>query len=909
MIARDYRKYIFLLSKFVFILSANSAHAASPLEAAPCCLPKDVVPLSYKVHIVPPPDAMSPDQAGKTITFAGDAEILVDVRKPTNSISFNVLDLTFDKADVTIDGETAAGLSFVKDQSLAKVELSRELSPGQHRLVIRYKGLIVPQPHGIYYVDYGTRAGKRRMLVTQFEATDARRMFPSWDEPVFKAAVTLSVELPKGVRAVSNMPVASEEPTASGMNKITFAPTPKMSTYLAALIAGDIDFVEQKLGGIDVRVYAPSERKEQGRYALDAATRLVPFMNEYFGVNYPLPKLDLLAIPNFAAAAMENWGALTYIDNVLLFDPEDSTEGTRNRIYEVVAHELAHQWVGDLVTMAWWNDLWLNEGFATWMQKKATDHFNPLWKVWVRAQGEKEGAMGIDARVISRAIRRDIPNEALIDSAFDAITYTKGAAIIRMIEAYVGEENFREGMRLYMKDHAYGNAVTSDLWAAVNKTLETAQKKLPVPLADIAGDFTNNPGVPLISLDSRCEADQSVVTLKQDRFSIHNPNAEPRTWRVPVSIGRPGDVEPQSVVVEAASVELRFAGCGEPVKANIGDVGYFRVDYSPKAAKALIANFERFAPADRANLLSDAWAMVQAGRAGPDRSEADRIQPGRFLDFTRQLGGETDLAVWARVVDTLFQIDDLQSGAPGRYAFREYARGLLRPAFERLGWDAKTDELATSPLDVQLRGLLIRALGRFGDQDIIGEARRRFVAFQNDPKSLDKDLRDAVVTVVGYHADAATFDALRDLGRNAPSTEAKLRYYFALAGAQDTAFASEIVNIALTNELPSGRVDRFLGAAAGANPGSDALWQAVLRNKPALMQKLTTGQKERLFAGVARASSNPAIAFELKWKVEEATASEGGRYQVDKAVDEIEFKAGFKPGLLAGVDAWLSSTE
>ena len=893
------RLYNLLLFIFISIFCVNISHAASPLDATPCCLPKDVVPLSYKIHIVPAANATSPDQTGENIEFAGKAEIDVDVLKPTNSISFNALDLTFDKADVTIDNEAVASLSIVKDQQLAKVELSRDLSLGQHKLQIRYKGLIVPQPHGIYYVDYRTPAGKRRMLVTQFEATDARRMFPCWDEPVFKAEVSLSVELPKGVRAVSNMPVVSEETAPSGMNKITFATTPKMSTYLAALIAGDIDFVGQKVGTVDMRVYAPSERKDHGRYALEAATRLVPFMNEYFAVDYPLPKLDLLAIPNFAASAMENWGALTYIDSALLFDPEDSTEATRNRIFEVVAHELAHQWVGDLVTMAWWNDLWLNEGFATWMQKKSSDHFNPLWKVWVRAQAEKENAMGVDARVTSRPIRRDIPNEKLIDSAFDAITYTKGAAIIRMMEAYVGEEHFRDGMRLYMKENAYANAVTADLWAAVNTALEKAQKKLPVPLAEIANDFTNYPGIPLISLESRCEGGASVVTLKQGRFGIHNPNAEPRIWRVPVSIGRPGDAEPQTIVVEATPVEVRFAGCDEPIKANIGDVGYFRVDYAPEAAKTLIANFSRFPPADRVNLLSDAWAMVQAGRA----------EPSRFLDFTRQLQGETDFAIWTRVVDTLFRIDDLEAGAPGGHAFRKFARELLKPAFERLGWDPKIDEFSTSPLDVQLRAFLIRALGRFGDQDIIGEARRRFAAFQNDPKSLNKDLREAVVAVVGFHADALTFDALRDLGRNAPSTEAKLRYYFALAGAQDPAFANEIVNIALTSELPSGRVDRFLGAAAAANAGSDALWQAMLRNRHALMQKLTTGQKERLFAGVARASSNPAIAFELKWKVEEATASEGARYEVDKTVDEIEFKASFKPRLLAGVDAWLSSTE
>jgi aminopeptidase N len=878
-----------LLTPFMALLV--QAEPMFSFDDTPCCLPKTMRPISYTVDIRPDVYNLSHTDHKGDIEFQGEEEIDIEFLRPADTITLNAVALSFETKNVTLDGEVAIDVIFNEDRQTADIHFAHGFPAGAHKLTIFYSGKIVPQAHGLYYADYDTPAGKRRMLVTQFEPTGARRMFPCWDEPVFKAAFRLSAELPASFRAFSNMPVTREEPAGDGKKKVFFATSPKMSSYLAALIAGEFENTRGAAGAAAaIDVHAPAGREPRGAYALAAAEKLLPYYNEYFGVNYPLPKLDLIAIPNFAASAMENWGAITYIDSSLLYDPKDSTQLTKASIFEVVAHEMAHQWSGNLVTMAWWNNLWLNEGFASWMQKKSTDFFNPSWKVWLNAHHNKESAMALDARAATHPIQAVITEESKISSAFDAINYEKGQAVIRMIEAYLGEDRFREGMRLYMKDHAYSNATTADLWAA----LEEASQ---IPVASIAKGFTEYPGIPLIHVSTACVDGSAAVSLRQDRFTVHNPNAEPRTWQVPVTIGRIGDLKPRKLILGDEPKQIKFAGCGEPVKANIGDTGYYRVEYSPADFKALAGAFNQLSAADRLNLLSDAWAMVQAGRA----------EPQSYLDLARQLKGETELAVWAAAIGTFMQIDDLERGASGREAFRAFARSLLKPVLGRLGWEPKANEEASAPLDLVLRPLIIKTLGRLGDQEVIGEARQRFAAFLQDPGTLHKDLRDAVASVAGYSADRKTFEELRDLGRRAAGTEAKLRYYYALAGVHDPVLIEEVIKIALTDEIPSGRVNRYLASAAYASDDPDRVWELVLRSREPVMAKLTGGQKQALLPRIASASSNPAIAFELRWKTKEARASQGARYETDKAADEIEFKADFKERLLPQIENWLKT--
>ena len=432
------------------------------------------------------------------------------------------------------------------------------------------------------------------------------------------------------------------------LTKTVFAHTPRMSTYLLVLCAGKLQRIHDTSTRTDIGVWTIEGKAEQGRGALQAAVKILPYYNSYFGVPYPLAKLDLIAVPgNFGPGAMENWGGITFIDDALLLDPASSSETTHQQIFSVVAHEMAHQWSGDLVTMAWWNDAWLNEGFATWMAAKVTDKLNPEWLIWLREHASKERAMNTDARSTTHPMQVQVTDESEIMKAFDSISYNKGEAFLRMIEVYLGEDAFRDGVRRYMKAHAYSSATTADLWAE----LCAASGK---PVADIAARFTEQPGIPLIRVAASCRDGHTEVTLQQERFTINDPSAAKLIWNVPVKIGLIGDTAAaRSILIGKNPASLSFADCGKTVKANLDDVGYYRVEYDAAGIKQLTAAYQALAPADRVNLLADQWALVEAGRAGA----------ATYLDITQKLPEESALVVWTDVIATLNNIDDRTSGA------------------------------------------------------------------------------------------------------------------------------------------------------------------------------------------------------------------------------------------------------
>jgi aminopeptidase N len=880
-----------------FLAGMLALAAIAPARAEPSFDPAttfskllaNVRPIAYRIDLFPNVAKLATAGPKEDIEFRGEEEIDLLVLRATSVLTLNAVDLTFGGAAI---GSDKATISVDKKAGTATFRFSRALAPGAYTLKIAYWGKITNTPEGIYYSDYDTAAGKRRMLVTQFESIDARRMFAGWDEPAFKATFTLSAVLPAAYTAVSNMP-GHTEPAGPGMAQWRFAKTPEMSSYLLVLVAGEIRKVGGKIAGVDVGVYAPTGREEQGNYALSVMDKVLPYYNDYFGVSYPLPKLDLLAVPNFAASAMENWGGITYIDNRVLYDPKESTQTTKELIFEVVAHEMAHQWSGDLVTMAWWDDLWLNEGFAAWMQKKATAHFNPAWDTWNRAHEDKEAAMAGDARPTARAIRHDIVEDTQIDSAFDAITYNKGASFIRMIEAYLGADTFRDGMRRYMLAHAYSNATSGDLWAELDKVSGRKANEI----ANIADGFVNEPGVPLIRVATACTNGKTVATLRRERFTVHDPSPAKPVWQVPVVIAMLGDQAPARQLVGDKPKTVEFGGCDKPVKANFGDVGYYRVQYDDAALKQLLGSYRQLATADRVNLLGDSWALV----------EAERGDAQTFLDLTKQLDGETDLAIWARAIDTLRRIDDLERGEPGRDAFRAYVRRLLQPVLDRLGWDPKPDEENSAPLTPVLRALAIDTLGRLGDKGVIDVARQRFEALRQNVESVPKELREPIATVTGSASDRKTFDELRDLGRRSPVTETKLRYYYALAGTRSPDFAKDIVDIALTDEVPSGRILPFLSTAAAASDNPDKVWDLTFARYADISRKISTAHREKLLPQIGRASVSVSIADELRKIAADPTAPEGARYEARKAIDEIEFKVEFKRRLLPAVDRWVKA--
>src|SRR5216110_230973 len=482
----------------IMVPSIVTAEKPFSFKETPGKLPKEVVPTDYSIRIVPKIDQF---------TFTGTETVKLNVRSPVHQLVLNTLELKIEAASVDGKDLPASAIKTDKEKELLTLTLPLKLAQGDHTLALSFSGKINQQGQGLFYMRYQEQgspaaAGKKIMLGTQFEATDARRFFPCWDEPAFRARFQLTTVVPENWVAVSNMPIESEKKIAGG-KEVRFAATPPMSSYLNVFVAGELDLIESRSGPTQIRVVATKGKAELGRYALEVTAQILRYYNDYFGVPYPLPKFDQIALPGGFGGAMENWGGITYYESALLFDPKNSSAETKQDIYEVLAHEVAHQWFGDLVTMAWWDNLWLNEGFASWMGTKCTAHFNPQWEVWLRRNLPrdptrrvgiaKEQAMEGDARSTTHPIQQPIATEAEANSAFDDITYKKGQSFLRMLESFLGEDIFRDGIRQYIATHKYSNSTTADLWNALSE----ASKK---PVGEIAAGWTEQPGFPVLKV-------------------------------------------------------------------------------------------------------------------------------------------------------------------------------------------------------------------------------------------------------------------------------------------------------------------------------------------------------------------------------------------------------------------------
>jgi aminopeptidase N len=545
---------------------------------------------------------------------------------------------------------------------------------------------------------------------------------------------------------------------------------------------------------------------------------------------------------------------------------------------------MAHQWSGDLVTMGWWDDIWLNEGFATWMETKATDHFNPAWDIWPRAHAVRERAMGQDAQPTTHPIQQVIKDESQANAAFDAISYQKGEQIIRMIEDWIGPDQFRDGMRRYMKAHEYGNATSADLWAA----LAAASHK---DVAKVAAGFTEQPGIPLVQVARSCGGQGASLSLSQSRFTIHDPHPAQLAWTIPLSVGAPG-APTVHLLLGAGTTTLPIANCSAPEKVNIGEDGYYRTQYDPASLTALTAVFAKLDAADRANLLGDQFALFVAGRAPLTD----------YLNLLAELKTERNIAVWEDTLKHLRRLDDALAGSPLRAVFDSYAASVIRPEFGRLGWDAKPGE---SFLDSLLRPQIVRALGRFGDPAVVAEAGRRFTAFLAKPESLAAALREPVVDIVGHHADQKTYDALKALGIKATGTEEKLRYFGAMASAEDPALIRQTVDFVGAGQVPNGRVATLLYAASANSGSPDLLFKLVQPREDALNRlQPPDAPLPPVLAAAASGSNNPATAKALLAD-KSSTASTGWHIWALRAADMIETNADLHTRAQTALAAWL----
>ena len=867
---------LFLLAELAIMSSAPASEKPFSFKDTSGKLPKEVVPTDYSVRIIPDIDKL---------TFAGTETVKLDVRSRVRQLLLNALELKIEAA--SIDGKElpASAIKIDEKNDLLALALPSELATGEHTLTLRFTGKINEQGQGLFYMRYQEQGSgaRKTMLGSQFEATDARRFFPCWDEPVFRARFQLTAVVPENWLGVSNMPIENEKKIAGG-KEVRFAATPRMSSYLNVFVAGELDFIESRSGPTQLRVITTKGKAEMGRYALEATAQILQYYNDYFGVAYPLPKLDQIAMPGGFGGAMENWGGITYYESKLLFDPKSSSAETKQDIYEVLAHEMAHQWFGDLVTMAWWDNLWLNEGFASWMGSKCTAHFNPQWEVWLRREFPrdptrrvgiaKEAAMESDARSTTHPIQQPVATEAEANGAFDDITYKKGQSFLRMLESFLGEDVFREGIRRYMAAHMYSNTTTADLWNALSETSGKA-------VAEITAGWTEQPGFPVVKV--KREQDGS-ISLTQERFTVNFKNAPPLEWKIPLTHAVVGGV-PETLLMTGKSDSVHDVPQSRALKLNLNGAGNYRVEYDQPSWELLVGAFKNLGVEDRVNLLSDTWALVQANRA----------PISLYFELVEKLPASTELAEREQIIHVLDFVNRLLSGSSEQQKFQGYARSLLRPGFDAIGWETKPNEQAAVE---NLRASLITALGKLDDPKVVANCREHFKAFLANPESLAPDLRPAVFSVVGHYANEATWNELHQLGLKTTSIEEKQNYYDALAGAMDPKLVKKTLPIALTDELSTSRAVYLVSRIARESGHPDIAWDFARANMKTLLAKTDALGANTYAPSLFTFFSDNSRAEELgryaKTSLPTASAPE-----VAKAVDEIQFRSEFKRRLVS----------
>ncbi len=802
-------------------------------------LPRTVVPSRYDLTLEPDLDAA---------TFTGTADIAVDLIEPLDEIVLNAAELTITRAEAIYTDGTTHELEPSYDPDHERVTLAPVDEPapaGPATLSLDFDGILNDKLRGFYRSTFTDTEGVTRTLATtQFEATDARRAFPCFDEPDFKAIFGVSLIVPDDLLAISNGAEIERTDLGGGKVKVRFADTIQMSTYLVAFVVGPLEATEVvDVDGVPLRVVHPLGKSGLTRFGLDIGASALRTFTEYYGIPYPGDKVDLVAIPDFAFGAMENLGCITFRETALLVDPEVATQPELERVADVVAHELAHMWFGDLVTMRWWNGIWLNEAFATFMEMLAVDRFRPDWKRWSTFSLSRSAAFDTDALASTRPIEYPVESPADAEGMFDILTYEKGASVLRMLEQHLGPDQFRTGIRQYLKTHAYANTETSDLWDALAAATDA-------PVRTIAESWIFQGGHPLVEVARGDEPNQLVISQRLFRYLDSSDEA---TWVVPVGLrwadadGRTHDTD---VRLEGTSTTVTLDAEPAWVIANRGAAGFYRTSYAPdlRAALAEVA-LDVAEPTERYTLVDDTWASVVAG-ATPLSEDVALI---------RALAADEDLAVWRRIAGVLSNLARIAHGdTTATEAVAAFVREVAGPLADRLGPTAATDE---NERVTNLRATVFELLGSHGD---VAEVRQRAEgivdrAISGTPEpGDDPSLTDAAVRVVAEHLDTSGFERFLGASDAATTPQDTLRYLGALADVRDSKVFNQLLDLLAGDRVRTQDVGLILNRSLMNPANAAAAWAFVEGNWDSLLERLPSNAISRMVTGV-RTFTDPTL--------------------------------------------------
>ena len=772
-------------------------------------LPNTVVPSHYTLWF-------APDL--KANTFRGRETIDVRINTPTRAITLNAAEIKFTAVTVTAAGRMQrAQVTTDGKRETATFTVPQQLVAGPATMQIEFTGILNDKLRGFYI----SEANNRKYAVTQMEATDARRAFPCWDEPAYKATFDISLLIDKGDVAISNGRQISDTPgPEAGKHTVTFARSPKMSTYLVAMLVGDFVCRTGGVDGILVRVCSTPDKRGETAFALEATEAVVKFYDGYFGVKYPFGKLDIIGVPDFAAGAMENAGAITFREVELLADPQRASLGAKKEIAYVVAHEIAHQWFGDLVTMKWWNDVWLNEGFATWMGNKAVRVWQPNWHRELDEETDTLTALSLDALRTTRPIRTNAETPEEINELFDPIAYEKTAAVLRMIEAYIGPDSFQKGVASYIRKYSYSNAAGEDFWDEMTRVTGK-------PVDRIMKSFVDQPGAPVLDVMTRCLNPGADITITQDRF-VGAPGAKPtapQTWVLPACF-KTTTGQPRCDVIDRRQHTAKADSCTN-VFANAQGRGYYLSDYSPDAVRALAKDIEGLLPVERYSLVGDEWWMVRSGRHDVDT----------ILDLAAALATDPTPAIAESLAGRMAFVADYLTTGANRGRFEAWLRGRFGPALASIGLPGtKTDSE-----DVQSRrASLLTLLGvTANDAAVQQQARDLAEKYISDANTLPPTLAGTALSVAAIGGNSALYEKYLgklDMLKNQP--QEYYRYFYALADFHDPALIRRTLDFALSPAVRSQDTGSLIGTMLVHPASSAAAWEFTKKNWDALVKKL-----------------------------------------------------------------------
>ena len=842
-------------------------------------LPRTVVPTRY--HLVIEPDLAA-------FTFAGSCATTIDVLEATDTVVLNAIELAISTASVVgPDGTTVTTDRIDLDEQTERAALhfDRPLTPGQHVLHILFTGILNDQLHGFYRSTFTDTDGVDQVIATtQFEATDARRAFPCWDEPDFKAVFAITLVVDADLTAVSNAAEISRSPRAEAndgdKHEVRFADTMVMSTYLVAFIVGPLDITDPvDVDGTPLRIVFPRGKGHLTDFALEVGAFCLRFFTDYFGVPYPGDKVDLVAVPDFAFGAMENLGCITFREALVLVDPAEVTQPELQRVTDVIAHELAHMWFGDLVTMKWWNGIWLNEAFATFMEMLATDAFRPEWDRWSDFGLSRTMAFDTDALDTTRPIEFDVVSPTEAEGMFDVLTYEKGAAVVRMLEQYLGANPFRQGIRHYIQTHAYGNTETTDLWDAIESVTDE-------PVRAIMDSWIFQGGYPLVTVD--LVNDGEILRFSHERFSYAGDLGEGdpaaisaldhHRWQIPLIFSQSANdiVTFEKLLLDENGLDVAMVEPVEWVLANTEATGFYRVAYAPGLRAALVAKAQTdLSPIERYGLVDDAWSAVLA----------DRMTTIDFLAMIQAFGHETDLSVWQRIVGTLGSVDRLVDG-DARLVLQGHIDDLVRPVLTALGVEPTTDD---TDRDRELRGLLIEALGVLADDDAT-QVKAREVLSRADggdgAEPVDPSVLAAAITIVASTGDASDFDAFLDRMKGATTPQEELRYLYALCNFDDADLFGRLLEMTLTDDIRTQNAPYVLARAMGNREQGPDAWAFTRDHWDEVNERFPSNSIVRMLAGI-RSLSQPDSANDIFSFFEQHEVPQGDK-QLAQHLERLE---------------------